>query len=62
MKKSTSFLKNVILLSKNVESMSSFFTQIIGLKLIHIAPDNSFAELKDSNNFTLQIKKVDINN
>ncbi len=53
MKKTTSFLKNVILLSVNVESMSSFFTQIIGLKLVHIAPDKSFAELKDSNNFTL---------
>ena len=53
MKKTSSFLKNVILLSRNVENMTSFFTQIIGLKLYHIAPDNSFAELKDSNNFTI---------
>ena len=28
-------LKNIVMLSKNVEKTSNFFSEIIGLKLIH---------------------------
>ena len=45
-KASQTILKNVILMSKNVERTSNFFSEIIGLKLIH--QTESMAELKDS--------------
>ena len=39
--------------------MSAFFTEIIGLRLLHLVPDGSFAELRDSNNLQIMIRKVD---
>ena len=47
-----------MLLSRNVQNMSSFFTEIIGLRLVHLMPDGSFAELRDWNGFQLMIKKI----
>lgn len=38
-------LKNIVMLSKNVERTSNFFSEIIGLKLIH--QTETLAELKD---------------
>ena len=49
--------KNVVLLSQNVERTASFYSEIIGLKLLHQTPQ--FAELKDFNpksSFSLLIK------
>ena len=48
-------LKNIILLSKNVEKTSNFFSEIVGLKLIHQTP--ALAELKDQYDFRLLIKQ-----
>ena len=39
-------LRSVILLSKNVSAMSSFFTEVVGLRQIH--GEETFAELRDS--------------
>ena len=50
-------LKSVVLLSKNVGATSAFFTEIIGLKLVHMTPDNSFAELRDGKNFAMTIRQ-----
>ena len=47
-------LKNIVLLSKNVEKTSNFFTEILGLKLLH--QTKNLAELKDHHNFRLLIK------
>jgi catechol-2,3-dioxygenase len=44
-KASSTFLKNVVLMSSNVERSSNFFSEIIGLKLIHL--NENLAELKD---------------
>ena len=41
-------LKNLTLLSKNVSNMSTFFTEVVGLRLVHLTPDESFAELRDA--------------
>ena len=38
--------------------MSSFFTEIVGLRLVHMMPNGQFAELADSSDFRIQIKKV----
>jgi catechol-2,3-dioxygenase len=46
MSKATStFLKNIVMMSSNVERSSNFFSEIIGLKLIHVT--DNIAELKD---------------
>ena len=37
--------------------MSSFFTEIIGLRLIHQTPCGKFAELRDASGFKLQIRQ-----
>ena len=47
-------LKNIILMSKNVEKTSNFFSEILGLKLIH--QTDTLAELRDSRDFRLLIK------
>eukprot|EP00347_Sterkiella_histriomuscorum_P023391 403334813 len=49
-------LKNIVLLSKNVEKTSNFFSEIIGLKVIHLTPN--FSELKDQKDFRLIIKQT----
>ena len=48
----------MVLLSKNVQNMSTFFTEIVGLRLIHLMPCGSFAELRDTNGFSLQIRQA----
>ena len=40
--------------------MCSFFTEIIGLRLVHQTPDGKFAELRDKCGFCLQIKGIDL--
>jgi catechol-2,3-dioxygenase len=47
-------LKNVVLMSKNVERTSNFFSELIGLKLVH--QSDKMAELRDSRDFRLIIK------
>jgi catechol 2,3-dioxygenase-like lactoylglutathione lyase family enzyme len=42
------------MLSKNVEKTSQFFSEILGLKLIH--QTKTLAELKDQKDFRLIIK------
>ena len=47
-------LKNVVMLSRNIERTSNFFSEVIGLKLIH--QTEKLAELKDAKEFRLLIK------
>jgi catechol 2,3-dioxygenase-like lactoylglutathione lyase family enzyme len=49
-------LKNIVMLSKNVEKTSQFFSEILGLKLIH--QTKNLAELKDHKDFRLIIKNA----
>ena len=53
LRKTQTSLKSIILLAKNVNHMSSFFTEIVGLKLVHMMPNGEFAELADQHNFRL---------
>ncbi len=46
--------KKKVLMSKNVEKTSNFFSEVIGLKLIH--QTDTMAELKDQKDFRLIIK------
>ena len=51
--------KNVVLLSQNVERTSNFFSEVVGLKLVH--QSNHFAELRDfsaKNQFSLLIRRA----
>ena len=57
LKKTQTILRNVVILAQNVPIMSNFFTEIIGLQLIHQFPDNTFAELRDQRDFRLQIRQ-----
>ena len=53
LKSTSTVFKNIILMTRNVENMSSFFTEIIGLRLIHQTPCGKFAELRDASGFKL---------
>ena len=49
--------KNVVLLTRNVERTSNFYSEIVGLKLVH--QTNLFAELRDfnsANRFSMLIR------
>ena len=48
-------IKNIVMMSKNVERTSNFFSEIIGLKLIH--QTETLAELKDQRDFRIIIRK-----
>ncbi|CDW87885.1 UNKNOWN [Stylonychia lemnae] len=54
-KLSQTTLKNIVLLTKNVERSSNFFSEIIGLKLLHQTAN--LAELKDQRDFRLIIRQ-----
>ena len=52
-------MKNVVLLARNVEKTSNFYTDIVGLKLVH--QTDLFAELRDFNSrsqFSLLIRQA----
>lgn len=54
-KVSQTTMKNLVLMSKNVERTASFFSELIGMKLIH--QTDSLAELRDSRDFRIIIKQ-----
>lgn len=54
---SQTILKNLILLSSNAHKTQSFFTEIMGLKLVHQSEANHLYELTDKHNFRLIIKQ-----
>jgi len=51
--------KNVVLLTMNVEKTSSFYSEIVGLKLVH--QTDQFAELRDfngKNQFSMLVRQA----
>ena len=56
-KSTTVALKNIMVLTKNVEKSSQFYSDALGLKLIH--QTSTFAELRDKNKVKLVLKQVD---
>ena len=53
----TTVLKNVLLLTKNVDKSVAFFTEGLGCKLLHHSEE--YAEVRDANDFRIAFKKVD---
>ena len=49
-------LKNIVMLSKNMQKTSHFFTEILGHKVIH--QTKNLAELKGHKDFRLAIKNI----
>ncbi|CAI2382966.1 unnamed protein product [Moneuplotes crassus] len=53
----TTVLKNILLLTRNVDRSVSFYTEGLGLKLMHHSED--YAEVRDSNDFRIGFQRVD---
>jgi hypothetical protein len=55
--KTSTAIRNILILSKNCEQSAQFFVDILGLKINHLSRD--YAELVDKNNSKLVFKKTD---
>lgn len=55
--KATSYIRNIIYMSKNPEKSAQFFVDVIGLKIIQMSPN--YSELIDTNKFKIIFQKTD---
>jgi DNA phosphorothioation-dependent restriction protein DptG len=54
--KTSTAIRNILILSKNCEKSAQFFVDILGLKINHMSRD--YAELVDKNNSKIVFKKT----
>ena len=55
-KVATTLIRNIMIWTRNIDKTVAFYTEGLGLKLIHKSDD--YAEIKDSNGFRIGFKQV----
>lgn len=56
-KQLTTFFKNIVIYTRNVEKTAGFYSNALGLKIT--SQSSQLVELKDSSNMKIILKKVD---